>query len=356
MKFSMEQVCSLQDLIIASIFEVPTTVAEVPKVSGFLRELLDTDAELLKLSLGDCGTRLRVFAEAIDTGHPGLTAVCDGAFIKPSIVARKISQYTLLAKFAKEHGLCEVLEDIPKYAVKGINKNIRHMEKTQCVRLLKNRADRDEIRQIKQTKQFDIQFLSKKDKFNWDSHPNDFAMYVRNSRHYEEEIEKAKKKALRFKALNCTALYKEILNSITEFREEFEHNYYGFHHITVSRSAVVLARMHGMQFQTSPFRIYGHHSYGGDYNYTPHIYPFHQLNALLGKSMPESVQKIVEHLEQFPAANNRAIFDHYLVIVPGMSTYPSFMESDLECLKQHYTCAVLLGEVEGKCYFISYVI
>jgi len=355
MKFSVEQVNALQDQIITSIFTVSTTVAELPKVSGLLRELLEVDAELLKLSLGDCGARLRTFAEALDTGHPGLTAVFAGDLTKPSIIARKVAQYCLLAKFAKEHGLWEVLADIPKHAVKGIDKNIRHITKpyTQCVRLLKNRADREEIREIKQMKRFDIQYLSKKEKFNWDSHPSDFAMYARNSRGYEEEIEKAKKKALRFKHLNCTALYKEILTSITEFREEFEKDYYGFHHITVSKSTVILARMHGMQFQPNPFRIHGRHPrHGGDFTYTPHIYPFQQLNALMGQYMPASIQKIVEHLEQYPAANNRAIFDHYLVIVPGMDS----MQDDLDCIKQHEVCSVLLGEVEGKCYFISYVI
>ena len=358
MKFSLEEVLKSQARIISSIYE-PTPPATEPKVTGLLREMLEADPEYVRLGMGEVGMRLYNFVHALDLQHPGIATLFNGNLVKPSPASRRLTQYMELAKFAKGHDLNEVLPDIPKMAMKHIDKDIRYIEKPYCqfVRLLKSKEERDSIRRKKETKRFDISFLAKKSSFNWESHATNCDMYLRHSKGYEEEIENAKKKALRFKSLNCTTLYKEIVNSITEFKAEFENDYYGFHQITVSKVAVILAKLHGVQFNLSPFRMTDRHPTEGTIaDYTPRIYPYYEYEKYMSFFMPKSVIDVVKHLEEFPAANNRPIFDHYLVVVPGLDSISAFKEDDATCIKLKYVCPVLLGETEGKCYFICYAI
>ena len=358
MKFPLEEVLKSQERIVESIYE-PSDSAPALRISGLLKEIIDADSEYVQLGMGDVGVRLQEFAQAVDLDHPGLMSLFNGNLVKPSSNSRRVAQYMELARFAKDHNLIEVLPDIPKMAIKHIDRDVRHIDKpySQYVRLLKSKEDRDAIRRKKEIKHFDISFLAKKSAFNWEGHASNCDMYLRYSKGYEEEIEKAKKKAIRYKNLNCTTLYKEIINSITEFRTEFENNYYGFHQITVSKVAVILAKLHGVQFIPAPFRMTDRHpieDIGGDY--VPRIYPFHEYEKYMNFFMSKTVVDIVKYLESFPAANNKPIFDHFLVVVPGLDCRAAFKEDDAMCIKLKYVCPVLLGETEGKCYFVCYAI
>ena len=99
--------------------------------------------------------------------------------------------------------------------------------------------------------------------------------------------------------------------------------------------------------------------------------------------MTNNVRETISLLEAFPDAGGKPIFDHFGVIVPGISfpttkivnitTLYSFLDErgivqsystreeaikslDLILIKNEYFHGVLVGEKDGKCFFISYFI
>lgn len=354
MKFSIDLIRGLQEKTLENILGVSRTQSET-KIGGIAACLLPADANLVRAGLGEVGVELYDFVHAIDLDHPDLSAILSGILIRPTTTAKRFAQYINLVRFAQEQALTEILPDIPKMALRSVEKDLRSIIKpySQYVRFLAKAVQREESRKTKEAKSFDVGFLAKKGNFNWDSIPQDFSMYCHNSASYQEEVERAKKKALRFKDLNCTSLYKEILNNINEFKEEFEKDYYGFRYITVSKSACILAKMHGITYSASPFRLMSNEG-GRSYSYWPRIYPFHEFKRHMHFLMPSSIVKLVEHLESFPSANNKPIFDHFLVVVPSLENLKP--DQDIQNIQCHSSCPVLLGEADGKCYFICHII
>jgi len=105
--------------------------------------------------------------------------------------------------------------------------------------------------------------------------------------------------------------------------------------------------------------------------YEPRVYPLNELQ----EQAPESVKEIIKLVDEFPEADNKPIFDHFGVIVPGVN-YPNedhkrFTDKDGE-IKQYdsiddgkkaldiilinakHITPIIVGEKDGKCYFISY--
>jgi hypothetical protein len=111
------------------------------------------------------------------------------------------------------------------------------------------------------------------------------------------------------------------------------------------------------------------------YSYEPRVYPLHEFSDILSSN----IEKTIELLENFPDAGNKPIFDHFGIIVPGVS-YPApkqilyrFLDEsksvqsyvvredalkalDKILIKGQYLYAILVGEKDGKCYFISYFV
>ena len=110
------------------------------------------------------------------------------------------------------------------------------------------------------------------------------------------------------------------------------------------------------------------------YFYEPKVYPFHELKDVAS----DEVNSVIKFLEHFPEANNKPIFDHFGVIVPSVNfptcssnnmfsirdengiiqsyslRYEAIKSLDLILIKGKYFSPILVGEREGKCYFLSY--
>lgn len=146
-----------------------------------------------------------------------------------------------------------------------------------------------------------------------------------------------------------------------------EDMHYGFHRITMTNAAVILAKMHqfdfcgllekGQLFDTDNYRIFVPKDvHGGEsefYQYSPRAYPLNELKELA----PTRVLEIIERLEMFDEANGKAIFDHYVVIVPGYrieKNTRSVQEMDTTLIQRQAVTPIVLGERDGKCYFICY--
>jgi hypothetical protein len=105
-----------------------------------------------------------------------------------------------------------------------------------------------------------------------------------------------------------------------------------------------------------------------NYHYDPKVYPFHELKEI---ASPE-VMHTINMLEKFPEANDKPIFDHFGVIVPTIAyknkmfnnengilqDYENLEDAtrDLDkiFIKKKFFYPIIVGEKDGKCFFICY--
>lgn len=376
-----------------------------------LQQVMECDEDTLNLSLGGIGNKLKLFAQNLDFEHPEISSIFDGLIADDQEFAKECLELLALAKFAKEKNLCRVIPSLGNFLSRNIaNKNI--LKKIDIpvnskihVRLLKNPISRKEIRLTKRMQIIHLQSICNKDQDVWDAQPDNFNKFLRFDSAYEEDVVAATKKANRYRELGCISLADEIQKSIDIFRDHMQHSYYGFNRITMTNAAIILAKSLKYKFkQTEDSQIIVERKFFGKYNfdpdqptefspyisqmagfpifslktqlpfkYEPRIYPLHELSELIS----EEVQSTIDLLENFPEADNKPIFDHFGVIVPGVAfplpsedfhtfvnkqgvaqTYSSREDAlkalDKILINSGFFTPILIAEKNGKCYFICY--
>jgi hypothetical protein len=280
-------------------------------------------------------------------------------------------------RYAKDEGLTTVLPLLSKAATSHLSQDLRKLESPlkngSRIRLLPNQQDRDRLRARKQTRPLNLTLFAKNSEKIWASVSSNFSMYARGSLAYRKEIERANTKAMRFKDLGCLENYNLIERDVRNFEAKFRDNYYGFYRLTITETAVVLAKLHGGQVgtggtihigyppqQADADPLYAELRNLGAFAYKPWVVPFWAMNP-----KPQNMLGLVDYLESLPEAGNRPVFDHYLVIMPGINSNRAELTvtpTDVrpsESFYQHaiarkYFIPALLGERDGKTYFISY--
>lgn len=285
------------------------------------------------------------------------------------------------------------------------------------VRLLSNPEERLEIRMTKRMQAIDLQGVYKKGEEMWNAQPDTFKKFLRFDTAYQDDIAVAERKAIRYEELGCISLASEVKKSIALFREHMEQAYYGFNRITMTSAAIILAKSLGYKFIASsdfthaaygtfkkeakiniPQKFFGKFNFDPDSNFTfqshvshligspiftqkpsvdyefePRVYPLHELYDISS----QNVKDTISILEAFPDAGNKPIFDHFGVIVPGIK-FPFFKENlytyldengivhsykdkeeaskslDRTLIKGNHFHPIIVGERDGKCYFICY--
>lgn len=386
-----------------------------------LHRVIECDADLLEFTLGKVGQKLRIFAENVDFQHPEISFVFDGLIANDQNFAQECMELLTLGQFARENNLHKIIPSLGKYftkesLTKNIIKKIDIPSKNKMhVRLLKDFKEREEIRLTKRMQIIDLYSLYKKGDNIWNSQPDNFTKFLRFDTAYEDDLKIAEKKVLRYEELGCISLAAEIRKSIELFHESMEQSYYGFNRITMTSAAIILAKSLGYTYHSSQDslvsissigkitidrRFFGRYNFDPEqtiefspaisvasgspiftqkiqkpYNYEPRVYPLHELSD----AMTDSVRDTINLLDAFPDADNKPIFDHFGVIVPGvefplkkqnmytisdergmLQTYThredALRKLDSILVKGKYFPAILIGERDGKCYFISYFI
>jgi len=364
-----------------------------------LRKIFDANHDLLEYALGDFGTRLGRYTRSIDIGHPDVITIFDGIFCDDQKFSKYCLELLRLAEFARGNGMIHVFPDIGNLFVremvsKTVTKKLDGTYQTRAhVRLVRDQEERDYIRLNKRIQCIDLQAVYKKGEESWNSQPDNFKKFLRFDAAYEEEIKIAQKKMKRYQELGCNSLASEIEKSIELFKENMDQAYYGFNRITMTNAAIILAKSLGYTFIDSSIQIASsstikiNRSFFGTYNfdvsrngfailnlgddafeYKPKVYPLYELIDIA----PTGVLKTIQLLEQFPEANNRPIFDHYGIIVPSIQyNHESIYDYDgliirhntideagkaLDkiLIKRKYFYPIVVGEKDGKCFFICY--
>ncbi len=277
------------------------------------------------------------------------------------------------------------------------------------VRFLKSVEDREKVRHTRRMQRINLSCLCKKGEEIWDAQPSNFSRFIRFDMAYQEELLKVEKKAKRYADLGCTDLCNEVIKTVETFKQQLDDSYYGFNRITMTNAAVILAKsldyslhrpfmltefsnnreyrivveptrhFNGYNFLTEvemvPYfmstgsPILHRRSDSGPVAYEPRAYPLHELWSYISASAKE----IIGLVDNFPEADGKSIFDHYIVIVPGVD-YPKekdkrFVDEcgvvrefntledakkvlDITLISMKCICPIILGERDSKCYFL----
>jgi hypothetical protein len=362
-----------------------------------LTKILNTNVEVIELALGKLGSKLHNFAQAVDLEHPHVGELFDE--ISESDAIENVLELLQLAEYGKENNLTRVISTIGNKIVcrerfcrnllRTIDSPVNNRWR---IRLLKTREQRDEVRSQKRMQIIDLSSFFKKGDEIWASQPSNFKNFIRYNTSYQEEINIAEKKAMRYLGLGCRGLYDYIQESIDTFKTQVHESYFDFNRVTMTNAAIILAKSLGCRLVSSfgtpseekeifsismPRVIFGDYCFqsGSDsYTYEPRVYPLNQLWHLASSE----IKCLIDHLEVFPEAGGKAIFDNYVVLVPGPlcpvntnlegkfaildkdgihllydSREESYFALDCILLRDNIVPGVLLGERDGKCFFVS---
>lgn len=380
-------------------------------VPSLLNEIIECDTDILDFTLGNIGLKLRQFALNVDFQHPEIVSIFDGIIANDQQFAQECMELLIIGKFAKEHKLNRIIPVLGKMFTRGyLNNNIlRKIDTPQNnrmhVRLLKESKDREFVRMTKRMQIIDLQSVYRKGEEIWQVQPDSFAKFLRFASAYKDDLELAEKKAKRYDELGCKALADEVRKSIQNFKENIEMAYFGFNRITMTNAALILAKSldYTMVLESNVYpnqikvvinpKFFGKYNFNPNrvpqisndgyslfyqkhidcYNYEPRVYPLYEFFDI----MPDDIKKTVAYLESFPDAGNKPIFDHFGIIVPGVcfplqnqniysfldesgmiQSYTSREEAiknlDKILTKGKYFHPIVVGERDGKCYFVCY--
>lgn len=405
---------TVQNDVFASLQNVdPFAEASGGDMKGLIHDILTFDRNIVELFLGNAGTRLLEFANAVDHAHPHLfdsqlpSSVLDGLFDRNSKLTKEIVELLEVFEWAHLQNMQEAMGFLSKSAAREFGSHFKDVnspvKNQQYVRLLKTRAERDEVRKNKKVISIDLNSLAKKAEGSWDSLPKVFGHYARGSSTIKAELEKAERMVQKYRNMRCNSLYFEVTKSLEAFNEQRRESYYGFQRIKMADAALILAKAHGFEFikiersyMENYFESRSHiaipSSFFGDYKvsmeekplsckykYTPRVYPAFELMG----EFSSDAEMLIEKLEAFPECGGKSIFDHYIIVVPSISnsfdydidsvgnkkyyffdkngervSSSSFEEIqkrfDINLIRMGYTVPVLLGEKDGNCHFLSY--
>lgn len=345
---------SLDEKIYFSSKESFSSVA-IPQL---FKEISENDRQIIIRDFDDLGQRLLRFSATVDL---------DSRPEKNNLIVESILSYLNAIKF----GYHDFIKLFKEEIIKNLNKDseIKRIDdphlNNQFIRFLKNKEQRDFLRKNKSIHEIGLNSFSKKG--NWETYPINFKFYERFNSDYYEEIDKIKKLADRYKSIGCIKLYEGIAGTVKDLEDLYHDSYLGFNRITMSTAAIIMARMHKFDF----FKFGDNYTITinnnllkinlekpkSAYCYKPKAYPCHELKSIIS----ERTAKLIEHLENNPDLNGQATFDHFIVMVPTIDY--GFSQDlvadkffDLMLLKNESFTPILLGEKDGKCYFVSYFI
>jgi hypothetical protein len=374
----MNNIEILQANILSSIDSWNNAVPESQPIP-LLKKIQESAS--IEIAFGKYAEKIRAFINSIDLSHPHIREVYGYLFEESFCL--NVVELLELADYAKQKGLTRVLPMVGNKVFN--NSNIKELDSPinnrRNIRLLKTKEDRKLARSFKKAQNIDLCAIVKHGEDIWACQPSLFDYFIRYSTAYKDEIALAKKKITRYMDLGCSGLAKHIIDSVELLKKQINEAYYGFNRITMTNAAVILAKMHNYKLVTDwscterKYRIsipveklyrFELDQKSTSYEYEPRVYPVHLLK------MPDSVAKIVDYLEAFPQAEGKAIFDQYVVIVPSPSIKSAGFidpegnkcifnnkeeatkELDIILISGNYIQPILLGEKDGKCFFICF--
>lgn len=318
-----------------------------PKGSGFpcqihmkiFQEIKNYDDNVLFYAFGDIGKSLKKFSYNLNFDHFGVKDIPIDQELE-----NKLFQILELVKYALDNNLLEAIKDINKFYKKIIPKELEKID-NKFIRLIKDYETRKKIRDIKKVCEVGLHSFYEKASIFWDNSPEDFELYSRFSTKFKDQISAAEIKAQRYKDLGCQELFEDINKSIQNIKNNFSNDYFGYRKISLRTASIVLAKINGFKLNKKENVNCFDQKYIisiNEYLFKPVLYPFSYLEDI----STQSTKNLMDELEKIP------LFDYYMVLVP--STDKSDQEKDFIAIRNKNIIPIIIGEKDGKCYFISH--
>lgn len=257
----------------------------------------------------------------------------------------KLCQILKLVDHARKNKLDLSIEEIDKFYCKFIDKDIKNLDK-KYIRLIKDENVRKEIRQSKKICEVSLLNFYEKARLIWDNLPNDFSIFSKDDQSYKEMIQEAENKANRYEEVGCFELANNIKNSLEVVNNTIRDSYCGYRKISIKNASIILAKVNRFQLENRNLENSFHKKKYliclNNEIYNPKIYPIHYLEDI----RTNYINLLLLNLERVP------LFDHYMVLVPSMKNRST--KTDIFDIKEKNIIPIVLGEKDGKCYFISY--
>lgn len=368
----MIDISSIQQNFYSKIFVNEKT----NELDNSFKELFD----LKQNCLGEFGSKLIELSDELDTDHPEIKS---GKFLFDCNVdvLKKLKQLIELYKYAESSNLNLIVPNfhkITKFLIPEIKSNLHNVKNKQMfIRLLKSKEDIQANRLVKQSRI--IELPPKKTVDFWDKLSN-IEKFVRFGNIYESEICVINEKINIYKQLRMQSMIDELELSKAEFKSSFDDHYFGFQRAPVLIIAIMLAKFNGgyvdkdktikipnLNNKVVINELGTGSTVSKDYPYSPMVYPIHCLEV------SEKMNAVISHLDAFPESDNKPIFDNFLVIVPGIycqaddellhkggkkrffhNSYEVQSFVDKKLIEEKQIIPVLMGEKEGKCYFLCF--
>jgi hypothetical protein len=303
------------------------------KPSELVFYLTSIHPDIAELALGKIGRSLIEFINKIDLQHPDVQYVVDQVFQNDGHLKQQVQELLELAD------KCRHLTAISANFHKLVDRNRLLKTPLQfAARLFKSSKERSSFRKEKTSQIVDLKNICNKGVEFWNRQCSNFSTFNRYSVPYLKDIEDYEEKAEKYLDVGCKDISNKLGHEIRALRAAFNDRYCGFNRITISRASLILAKMHGCRFKVS-WDIHDNKSNSivtqKSEPYQPRAYPLHEVIHTASDDMIY----LIDHLDEFPAINRKALFDNYVILSPSM-----------ELAAQ----PVLLGERDNKCYFIAY--
>lgn len=304
-----------------------------------LHQILEYNSDVASIALGKFGTTLYNFSKNLDFDHFGVNDIP----IQEDF-SEKLCQALKLVSYAVDHDLNEAILGINEFYIKHIPNELQNLDK-KFVRLIKNDDLKNEIRKNKKSCNVSLITFYEKARLVWDSLPDDFDIFSRYSEEYKKKISSAEIMAQRYKEIGCEDLCENIQKSIKNTQELMGDVYKGFHRISIKNAAIILAKVNRFNLTKKETNLFHKQNYLISLNnsiYSPKIYPLYEFESMI----TERINNLLNELE------NPSFFDYYMVMVPSIDSVTK--ENDMDSIKEKNIIPIVIGEKDGKCYFISY--
>ena len=243
---------------------------------------------------------------------------------------------------------------------------------------------------------------------NFYGKPSHFKRFARYSSWYRQELQELNERQSLFQSKNMTEMAHVYAKNMRELEESISDTL-GFYRISPHEASVILARLHDFKWEESgsitvPSKAFEKCCFWNEspkeeksdgldktlilntrfmplsvgmiyFGYQARLYPLSGFSV----TIPEKTKKIIEHTENLTNLNGSPFFDYYWVLVPSINlnnpliqkqkdswtlregdvnvVYNDYNEAalllDQMLVKSGCVVPVVIGERDGKCYFLS---
>lgn len=364
--------------------------------------------QVLVAALGDViGPALKAFAESADTSHPVFNDVFAADGFNPKTFVSTLREILEVAALAGERTQAMQMMRAA-FCQQKAYRPLRNLICNPPARCWSTREARDAARLKKEQKQIDLRKVFEERRIT--DMPGSLLGFVRLSDAAERLAKENRRRAEQMNALGLASMSATFTRRNQQTASAAKERYCGFTRMKMGEAAAVAAKFHGAKSAPAnpraiyysraafakPFWLDSDRAYAVDdhgkgrgfgkllqlngwhvpesFMVTPRAYPL----CKFGLPASEHAAAVVAAVEEHADAGGRALFDHYWVVVPGVhlppdgftrngrwmvrsgdrvAVYDAQPEAhkaiDTQMVRDGLLHPVLLGEHQGKCYFLT---